>query len=81
VRSLILEGHHLTVREIADEVGISTGSARSIVTGFAHVQSGGEICAQAAFAGATTSRSHGRCWSAPNGDPEFLKTMIIGVWI
>jgi hypothetical protein len=32
VRSLILEDCHLTVREIADEVGISIGSAHSIVT-------------------------------------------------
>jgi hypothetical protein len=31
VRSLILEDRCLTVREIADEVGISTGSARSIL--------------------------------------------------
>jgi hypothetical protein len=31
VRSLILEDRHLTVREIADVVGISMGSAHSIV--------------------------------------------------
>jgi hypothetical protein len=55
VHTLILEDRHLTVREIPDEVGISTGSAHSIVTRFAHVQSGGEIYAQAAFAGATTA--------------------------
>jgi hypothetical protein len=51
VRSQILQDRHLTVQEIAGKVGISTDSAHSILT----VQSGGEICAQAAFAGATTA--------------------------
>jgi hypothetical protein len=37
VRSLILEDRRLTVREIADEVGISTGSAHSIVTEDLHI--------------------------------------------
>jgi hypothetical protein len=37
VRSLILEDRHLTVQEIADEVGISTGSAHSIVTEDLHM--------------------------------------------
>jgi response regulator of citrate/malate metabolism len=52
VRSLILEDRHLTVREIADKVGISTLNCNR---GFAYVQSGGKICAQAAFVGATTA--------------------------
>jgi AraC-like DNA-binding protein len=57
VCSLILEDRHLTVQEIADEVGISTGSAHSILTEDLHmcVQSGGKIYAKAAFAGATTA--------------------------
>jgi transposase len=54
--SLILEDRHLTIREIADEVwdqhGLCTLNCNG---GFAHVQSGGEICAQAAFSGAATS--------------------------
>jgi AraC-like DNA-binding protein len=37
VHPLILEGHHLTVQEIADEVGISTGSAHSVVTENLHM--------------------------------------------
>jgi hypothetical protein len=37
VRSLILEDHRLTVREIANEVGISTGSAHSILTEYLHM--------------------------------------------
>jgi transposase len=37
VRSLILEDRRLTVREIADEVGISTGSAHSILTEDLHM--------------------------------------------
>jgi hypothetical protein len=37
VSSLILEDHHLTVREIADEVGIRTGSARLILTEDLHM--------------------------------------------
>jgi transposase len=37
VRSLILEDHRLKVREISDEVGISTGSAHSILTECSHM--------------------------------------------
>jgi hypothetical protein len=37
VRSLILEDRHLTVREIADEVWISKGSAYSILTEDLHI--------------------------------------------
>jgi hypothetical protein len=37
VRSLILEDRRLTVREIADKVGISTGSAHSILTEDLHM--------------------------------------------
>jgi hypothetical protein len=37
VRSLILEDCHLTAREIADKVGISTGSAHSILTEDLHM--------------------------------------------
>jgi AcrR family transcriptional regulator len=32
VRTLIMEDHHLTLREIADAVGISRGSANIILT-------------------------------------------------
>jgi hypothetical protein len=37
VRSLILEDRHFTVPEIVDKVGISTGSAHSIVTEDLHM--------------------------------------------
>jgi AraC-like DNA-binding protein len=37
VCSLILEDRHMTVREIADEVGISTGSAHFILTEDLHM--------------------------------------------
>jgi transposase len=37
VRSLILEDRRLTVREIADKVGISTGSAHSVLTEDLHM--------------------------------------------
>jgi predicted transcriptional regulator len=37
VHSLILEDHRLTIQEIADEVGISTGTAHSILTENLHM--------------------------------------------
>jgi hypothetical protein len=37
VRSLILEGRSLIIREIADEVGNNTGSAHSILTEDLHM--------------------------------------------
>jgi hypothetical protein len=72
VRSLILEDHHLTVQEIADEVGISTGSAYSIVTEYLH------MCrVVATFVPKLLSQEH-LClevaWDmleCANGDPEF----------
>jgi hypothetical protein len=85
VRSLILEDCRLTVREIADENGISTGSAHSILTGFAHVQSGGKICAKLLSQEQQqlhleVARDMLEC---ANRDPEFLKTVITGdeTWV
>jgi hypothetical protein len=86
VRSLILEDRCLTVQDIPDEVGISTGSAHSIVTEDLHIcgvvakflpkllsQEQQQLCLEVA-------RDMLECAS---GDPEFLKTVITGdeTWI
>jgi hypothetical protein len=86
VRSLILEDRLLTVREIADEVGISTGSAHSILTEDLHVcrvvgkfvpkllsQEQRQLCLEVA-------RDMLEC---ADGYPEFLKTVITGdeTWV
>jgi hypothetical protein len=81
VRSLILEDRCFTVREIADEVRISTGSAHSILTEDLHMcrvvakfvhkllsQEQQQLCLEVARDMLE--------WA--NGDPEFLKTMISG---
>jgi hypothetical protein len=76
----------LTIREIADEVGISTGSAHSIVTEDLHMcrvvakfvpkllsQEQQQLCLE-------DTRDMLEC---TNGDPEFLKTMLTGdeMWV
>jgi AraC-like DNA-binding protein len=86
VHSLILEDRRLTVREIADEVGISTGSAHSIVTEDLHMcrvvakfvpklllQEQQQLCLEVAR----------DMLERTNGDPEFLKIMITGdeMWV
>jgi AraC-like DNA-binding protein len=86
VRSLILEDRRLTVREIADEVGISTGSAHSILTENLH------MCRVVAkFVPKLLSQEHQQLrlevardmLERANGDPEFLKTVITGdeTWV
>jgi transposase len=82
VRSLILEDCHLTVRETADEVGISTGSAHSILTENLH------MCRMVAkFVPKLLSQEHQQLrlevtWDMLE-DPEFLKTVITGdeTWV
>jgi transposase len=86
VHSLILEDCHLTVREIADEVGISTGSAHSSVTEDLHM-----FRVVAKFVPKLLSQEQQQLrlevvWDmleCTNGDPEFLKTMITGdeTWV
>jgi hypothetical protein len=86
VHSLILEDRRLTVREIADEVGISTGSAHSILTQDLHMcrvvvkfvpklllQEQQQLPLE-------VTRDMLECAS---GDPQFLKTMITGdeTWV
>jgi hypothetical protein len=70
VRSLIMEDCRLTIREIADEVGISTGSENSILTEDLY------ICRVVAkFVpkllsqehNSSALRSRGTYWSAPLG--------------
>jgi hypothetical protein len=81
VHSLILEDRRLTVREIADEVGISTSSEHSIVTEDLHMcrvvaksvpklllQEKQQLCLEIAQ----------DVLECANGDPEFLKTVITG---
>jgi ribosomal protein S14 len=70
VRSMILEDCRLTVREIADEVGISTGSAHSILTEDLHMcrvvaKFVPKLLSQEQQSSAF--RSRGTCWSAPTG--------------
>jgi hypothetical protein len=86
VRSLILEDRRLTVGEIADKVGISTGSAHSILTEDLH------MCRVVAkFVPKLLSQEHQQLClevardmlECANGDPEFLKTVITGdeTWV
>jgi AraC-like DNA-binding protein len=81
VRSLILEDHSLTVQEIADEVGISRGSAHSILTEDLH------MCRVVVkFVPKRLLQEHQQLHLevtrdmlvCANGDPEFLKTVITG---
>jgi AraC-like DNA-binding protein len=86
VRSLILEDRRLTIREIADEVGISTGSAHSILTEDLHVCN-----VVAKFVPKLLSQEQQQLrlevardmLEFTNQDPEFLKTMITGdkTWV
>jgi hypothetical protein len=86
VRSLILEDCRLTVREIADKVGISTGFAHSILKGDLH------MCRVVVkFVPKLLSQEQQQLrfevtWDmleCANGDPEVLKTMITGdeTWV
>jgi hypothetical protein len=86
VHSLILEDRHLTIREIADEVGISTGYAHSIITEDLH------MCRVVAkFVSKLLSQEQQQLrlevardmLVCANGDTEFLKTMITGdeMWV
>jgi transposase len=86
VRSLILEDRRLTVRDIADEVGISAGSAHSILTEDLH------MCRVVAkFVPKLLLQEHQQLrlevardmLVCANGDPEFLKTVITGdeTWV
>jgi hypothetical protein len=87
VHSLILEDHHLTVREIADKVGTSTGSAHSILTENLH------MCRVVAkFVPKLLSQKQQQrhllevTWDmlkCANRDPEFLKPVITGdkMWV
>jgi AraC-like DNA-binding protein len=85
VRSLILEDRRLIIREIAHEVGISTGSAHSIVTEDLH------MCRVAKFVPKLLSQEQQQLrlevardmLECANGDPEFLKAVITGyeMWV
>jgi hypothetical protein len=86
VHSLILEDHHLTIREIAVEVGISTGSAHSVLTEGLH------MCREMAkFVPMLLSQEQQQLclevtWDmleCTNGDLEFLKILITGdeMWV
>jgi predicted transcriptional regulator len=81
VCSLILEDRCLTVQEIADEVGISTGCAHSILTEDLH------MCRVVAkFVPKLLSQEQQLCLDmleCANGDPEFLTTVITGdeMWV
>jgi transposase len=81
VRSLILEDRRLTVREIANEVGISIGCAHSILTEDLH------MCRVVAkFVPRLLSQEQQQLrlevvqdmLGFANRDPEFLKTVIAG---
>jgi hypothetical protein len=81
VCSLILEDRRLTIREIDDEVGTSTGSAHSILTEDLH------MCRVVGkFVPKLLSQEQQQLrlevtrdmLECANVDPEFLKTMITG---
>jgi Zn finger protein HypA/HybF involved in hydrogenase expression len=85
VHSLILEDHRLTVREIADKVRISTGSAHSIVTEDLHMcrvvaKFVPKLLLQEQQLRLEVVRDMLEC---ANCDPEFLKTVITGeeTWV
>jgi hypothetical protein len=86
VRSLILDDRRLTIQEISDEVGISTGSAHSIVTEDLHMcrvvaKSVPKLLSQEQKQlHLEVARDMLEC---TNGDPEFLKTVITGdeTWV
>jgi hypothetical protein len=66
VRSLILEDHRSTIREIADEVGISTGSAHSIVTENLHMcRVVAKFVPKLLSQERSALRLRGTCWSTP----------------
>jgi transposase len=86
VRSLILEDRCFTVREIADKVGMSTGSEHSILTEDLH------MCTMVAKSVPKLLLQEQQqlrlevvrdMLECTNGDPEFLKTMITGdeTWV
>jgi hypothetical protein len=83
---VILEDRPLTIREIGDEVGISTGSAHSILTEDLH------MCRVVAkFVPNLLSQEQQQLHfevtqdmvECAKGDPEFLKTVITGdeTWV
>jgi hypothetical protein len=86
VHYLILEDRRLTVREIADEVGISTGSAHLVVTEGLHM-----FRVFVKFVPKLLSQEQQQlrlevAWDmlkCANRDPEFLKTVITGdkMWV
>jgi len=58
VRTLVMQDHRVTIRELVEEVGISTGSLQHILTDdFGHVKSVCEIHAEAANDGAEATQS------------------------
>jgi AraC-like DNA-binding protein len=81
VRSPIMEDRRLTIREIADEVGISTGSAHSILTEDLHMC---RVVAKFVPKQLLQEQQQLRLevtrdmLEGANGDPEFLKTTITG---
>jgi transposase len=86
VRSMILGDHCLTVREIADEVGISTGSAHSIVTKDLHMC---RVVVKFVLKLLSQKQQQLRLevtqdmLECTNRDPEFLMTVITGdeTWV
>jgi hypothetical protein len=86
VRSLILEDRRLTIREIADKVGISIGPTHSIVTEDLLIC---RVVAKSVSKLLSQEQQQLRLeatWEmleCANGDPEFLKTMITGdeMWV
>jgi hypothetical protein len=86
VRALILEHRRLTIRENADEVGISTGSAHSILTEDLQMC---KVVAKSAYKLLSQEQQQFRLEVArdmlecANGDPEFLKTVTTGdeTWV
>jgi transposase len=86
VRFLILEDCRSTIREIADEVGISTGSAHSIVTEDLHMC---RVVAKSVPKLLSQEQQQLRpevvrdMLECANVDPEFLKTLITGdeTWV
>jgi hypothetical protein len=81
LHSLILEDRRLSVREIADEFGISTGSAQSILTEDLHMC---RVVAKIVPKLLSQEQQQLRLkvtrgmLVCANGNPEFLKTMITG---
>ena len=80
VQTLVMQDRRITLRELTDEVGVSTGSVHTILTADLGLRSVRKICAEAANGGAEAASPGNRTRRAGmrRSDSNFLNTMITG---